>query len=148
MANINSNKHGLHVLHYLRELQIEKVSSYLAIDLSQDIAGFGSIERESILGCNHLRWNLVLLEELLVHLVVVCIVKDNNNHHWMSEDTLWASHHVVEDLLFDFLSVSLIFSLNEKWLLNLNFELIAGLDKGIKNLISIVVLASSASILY
>ena len=69
MANINADKHGAHLLHLLWELHRKEVATCFAVYLLQDIGGFAQIERVPIAASDYLRWDLVLTEDLFVHLV-------------------------------------------------------------------------------
>ena len=144
VTDIDSNEHGPHLLHGLWEFQVEEVTSNLAVDLSEDVGGFGGVEAVGISDGDHLRWDLVLLEEFLVHLVLIFLAKHNDDHLGVSEHTTFAWHHVVEELLFDLESVSLIFSLDKGWLFNLDLELSTSLDEGIVDLVRCIVEAPLA----
>ena len=39
VAHVNTNQHGLHVVHLFRELKVEKVASHLAVHLLQHVGG-------------------------------------------------------------------------------------------------------------
>ena len=39
MAHVNSNQHSLHAVHFVRELQVEKVTSHLTVHLLQHVGG-------------------------------------------------------------------------------------------------------------
>jgi len=85
VADIDTNEHGSHVIESSWELEVEQISASLAVDLSQDVAGLRWVEGLSISSSDHLRWDVELLENLFVHLVLVLIAKDHDNHGWVSE---------------------------------------------------------------
>ena len=44
VANIDSNQHGLHVVHFGWELQMEKIALYFRVDLPEDVRSFAHVE--------------------------------------------------------------------------------------------------------
>lgn len=86
MANIDTDKHGLHVAHYFWELEVKKISADLAVDLPQNVAGLRGVERIGIPDGDHLGGNFVFLEQFFVHLVGALLEEDHHNKLWMSKD--------------------------------------------------------------
>ena len=70
MADIDSNQHGLHVVHGRWKLKMEQVALYLRVDLPEDVGRFAHVEGAPNASCDHLRRDLELVEELLVLWVV------------------------------------------------------------------------------
>lgn len=98
MTHINTNQHRSHVVHDRWELQVKQVSLDLGVDLSKDVRCLGHVEFVGILSANNLRWDLELMEQLLVHLVVVFVAKDHNYDLRVPEYACRRSHHVGEQL--------------------------------------------------
>ena len=135
MAHINANQHRTHPVHSLWELQVEQITRDLGVDLSQHIGCLRKIELVGISGCDDLGGDLELVEQALVHLVVVLVAKDYYDHLRVPEDTLGAGHHVVKQLRLDLVVVRLVLDLNEVWLLNLDLELATGLQEVVVDLV-------------
>lgn len=136
MTNIDSDQHRLHVVHDLRELEVEEVAFDLRVDLTQDVGSFTHVELESIASGDNLRWDLKLMEELLVHLVVVLLTEHDHDDLGVSEHTVWTIHHVIKELTFDLSVVVFSLKLDEVGLLNLDLESAACLHKRVVNAVS------------
>lgn len=54
MADVDTDQHGLAVLHLLGELEVEEVGAHLAVDLLEDVRGLGEVELLPIPGGDHL----------------------------------------------------------------------------------------------
>lgn len=136
VANIDSDQHRSHVVHDLRELEMEEVAFNLRIDLTQDVGGLTHVEFKAIASGDNLRWDLKLMEELLVHLVVVLLTKHDHDDLGVSEHTVWSIHHVIKELTFDLSVVIFSLKLDEVGLLNFDLERIARLHKRVVNVVS------------
>lgn len=62
------------------------------------------------------------MEQLLVHLVVVFVAKDHNHDLRVSEHAGRRSHHVGEELGFDFIVILFVLQLDEVGLLNVDLQ--------------------------
>ena len=101
MAHINANQHRLHRLHGVRELHLIQVSSHLAVDLLQDVRGYGHVELSAESACYNLRRDLIQSEDLLDHLVQAFSIKHVHCNLRMTENFVRAGHHVVKQLLLE-----------------------------------------------
>ena len=117
MTDIDSDQHRTHVVHRFRELQVEQVTLNLRVDLPEDVAGLAHVELEAIARGDDLGGNLVLVEELLVHAVVVLVSEDDHDNLGMAEVSCRTSHHVLEQLTFNLSVVILRLHFDESWLL-------------------------------
>ena len=122
MADIDADQHCAHLIHGLRELQVEQVSLDLRIDLAKDVGGLAHVEFEAISRRDHLRRNVVLVKELLVHSVVVLVAEDDNHDLRVTEVAVRGLHHVVKQLALDLTIIVLGLNLEEVGLLNTNLQ--------------------------
>lgn len=136
VTNIDSDQHRFHVVHDLRELEVEEVAFDLGVDLAQDVRGLTHVEFKAIASGDNLRWDLELMEELLVHFVVMLLTKHNHDDLGVSEHTVWSVHHVIKELTFDLSVVVFSLKLDEVGLLNFDLERIACLHKRVVNAVS------------
>ena len=122
VADIDSDQHRAVVVHRFRELQVEQVTLNLGVDLSEDVAGLAHVKLEAAARGDHLRWNLELVEELLVHAVVVLVSEDDYYHLRVAEVASWTSHHVLKKFVLDLSVVIFRFDLDESGLLNFDLK--------------------------
>lgn len=143
MADIDTNEHGLDSFEHSGELHGEEIAADLRVDLSEDVRGLGHVEFGSVAHSDHLRWHLVLLEQLLVHLVVVFVGEDHQDDQGVTEHRLGALHHEVEQTALHLVSVSLVFYLKEVGLFNADLKLTASVDEVVVDGVGDVVVGAS-----
>ena len=80
---------------------MEQVSLDLGIYLAEDVTGLAHVERSAVARGDNLGWDAELLEQLLVHLVVVLVAKDDHYNFGVTEDAIGACHHVLKKLVLD-----------------------------------------------
>ena len=143
MTNIDSNEHDSLAINGLWEFELIKVSSGLDIDLLDDVGCLGHIKFQSVSDSDDLGWNVVVDHYVFDHLVIFLISKDEHGTKWVSEGTLWTSHHVGQNLLLDLNWITLVLKLDESWIFNVDHETGAGLFESLEDGISSVVVAST-----
>ena len=136
MADIDADQHCAHLIHGLRELQVEQVSLDLRIDLTEDVGRLAHVEFEGIARRDHLRRNVVLVEELLVHSVVVLVAEDDNHDLRVTEVAVRGLHHVVKQLALDLAIIVLGLKLDEVRLLNANLKHSTRLLESVEDVVS------------
>ena len=77
MTHVDSNQHSAPFSHLVWELQVEEITSNLAVDLFQDIRGLGQIELVAVPGCHDLGGDLVQFVELLVFIIDTLITQNH-----------------------------------------------------------------------
>ena len=122
MADIDADQHRPHLIHGFRELQVEQVSLDLRIDLAEDVGSLAHVEFEAIARRDHLRRDIVLVEELLVHPVVVLVAEDDDHDLGVTEVAIRGLHHVMKQLALDLTIIVLGLNLEEVGLLNTNLQ--------------------------
>lgn len=81
MADIDSDEHRPHAGHFVRQLQVEKVASHLAVELLDDVRGLGKVEFGAVASSDDLRRDLIQLKELFV-LIVELLIAENEDKHF------------------------------------------------------------------
>ena len=147
MANIDSNQHRPHVVHGRWEFQVEKIALDLGVDLPEDVRSLAHVEGAPIANCDDLRRDLELMEELLVHPVVLFEPQHHHDDLWMPEDRLWPSHHVVHELSFGLHYVLLVIKLDEMGLSHSDLKHIASLSESVEDPISDIVVRAPRTML-
>ena len=143
MTHVNTNQHGLHRIHDVRELHLVQITASLAVDLSQDVGSLRHVEGTSVPASDDLRWDLVHLHDLLEHLIVLFAVKHADCHLWVSERGITTLHHVVHQLLLKLPGIVLPLKLNEVRLLDSNLEATTRVLERLVNLVSGLEVAST-----
>ncbi len=133
MTHINTDQHRSHIVHSLRELQVEQVTLDLRVDLAKNVGSFTHVELETIASGDDLGWDLELVEQLLVHLVVVLLAENNDDDLWVSEHTVRTIHHIIKHLALDLGIVIFRLQLDEVRLLNSDLQGTRSLHKRIVN---------------
>ena len=138
MAHIDSNQHGAHLIHGFWELHQVKITLSLRVDLLEKIRGN---THESFPSCgvsrDHLRWDLELSKELLVHRVIVLVAQDDKSDLRMTE-VIFSVEHIVDELMLDLVITCLVFRLNEVGVFNFHLEANASFLEITKHTISFV----------
>ena len=135
MADINANEHSPHLLHHLGELQVEEVTFDLGVDLAEDVASLAHVEGASVASGHDLGRDLELLEQFLVHAVVVFVAEDYEDDLGVAEDTVRPSHHVLKQLVLDLAVVVLLLQLDEVGLLHLDLQHATGLAERVVDVV-------------
>jgi len=94
VADIDTNEHGLHVGHLVRELEVEEISTHLGVDLLQDVRGLGKIELHSVARGHNLRRDLVDSVQVFVGLIKLLISEHSDNDF---REAILSLGHVVLD---------------------------------------------------
>ncbi len=136
MTHINTDEHRSHIVHGFRELQVEQVTLNLRVDLTKDVRSLTHVELETIASSDNLGRNLELVEQFLVHLVVVLLAEDNDNDLRVSEHTVRTIHHIVEHLALDLSIIIFRLQLDEVRLLNSDLQSTRRLHKCIVDRVS------------
>lgn len=134
VAHVNADQHGSLLVEHLRELQVVEVAASLAVDLANDVGGFGEVELVRVAEGHDLRGDAVLKHYLLEHLVVVFSLEHAEHNSRMTE--LSSSLNVLADLSVEFATVVLFLHLDPVGLLNLDSELLRGLHEIVVNGVS------------
>ena len=135
VADIDSNQHCTMTVHRFRELQVEQVTLDLGVNLSENVAGLAHVKLVAVARGDHLRGDLKLVEELLVHAVVVLVSKDYNHNLRMTEVSCRTCHHVLEKFLLDLSVIVLRIDFNESGLFNLDLEHTTGLLERVEDVV-------------
>ena len=140
MAHIDSDQHGAHRVHSIGELQLVQVTLSLRVDLLEKVSGdTQEVPLSRGEGRDHLRRDLELSEELLVHGVVVLVAQDYHDDLRVAEVRTLAGHHVVEKVLLDLVIACLILSLDEVGVLHIDLQLNTCFLEMIQDTVSLVV---------
>ena len=135
MADIDSNQHGAHLGHLLRELHGEEVATDLTVHLLQDVGSLRQVERVPVAGGDDLGWDAVVSKHLFEHLVVVLASENGQAKSWMSEVSLVLHHELLKSEA-KFLFVLLVLELDPVGLFDLDLELSRCLDQIVVDLVS------------
>ena len=76
------------------------------------------------------------MEDLLEHWIVRLLAEDCYTHDWVSEGAFSSGHHVVQEMLFQFVSASLVLHFDPDRILNSYFELSTCLSESLVDFVS------------
>lgn len=138
MAHIDSDQHGAHLVHGFGELHQVEVTLSLRVDLLEEVRGNAHESFPSRgVSCDHLRWDLELSKELLVHRVIVLVAQNDKSDLWMTE-VIFSVEHIVDELMLDLIIICLVVRLNEVGVFNFHLESNASFLEITQNTISFV----------
>lgn len=120
MANVNTNQHSASLIEYLWELEVVQVTTSLAVNLFNNVGGFGEVELVSILKSHNLGGNAVLEHYFFKHLVVALTLKNTEHDNRVTE---LASTDVLADFRVELTTVVFFLHLDPVGLLDLDSEL-------------------------
>ena len=118
MANVDSDEHRLQIAHVVREFEIEKITSHLAVDLAKDVASLSQVELHGVAHCDHLRRDLVHRADFLDHWVVGLSIEEADSDFRVSECCVRAFLHVVQKLLLKLWSITFFLKLDHDRILD------------------------------
>ena len=127
MAYIDSNQHCSHAVHHIWHLHLVKITSNLAVYLSQDVGCLRHIERAAIATGDHLGGNLVHGANLLYHLVVSLSIDNTDGNLRVLETSITIPHHEVEKFLLHLSGIVLSSELDHGRVFYSNLEHSTGL---------------------
>ena len=96
MADIDSDEHGAHLGHLVRELHGEEIATDLTVHLLQHVGSLRQVERVPVAGGDDLGWHAVVSKHLFEHLVVVLASENGQAKSWMSEVSLVLHHELLK----------------------------------------------------
>ena len=68
--------------------------------------------------------------------IVVLVTQNSNTDKWVSEDSVFATYHVISELVLKFFFVILVLQLYPMGLLNFNSDLLACITHGVVDFVS------------
>ena len=97
MADVNANKHGAHLLHYLGELQRVQIAARFAVDLAQNVGCFTQVEMLRVPHSYYLGRTPEVMHDFFEHRVVVFAFEQTDNDLRVSELVPLACKDVVRE---------------------------------------------------